>query len=373
MTASNCLHRRVLKFVAYSLAFCAGAAAMFAYDHRPATPSPPASEVAMHISPVVADYSMPEPPADPIPVAEPESTEQVVTDVSHETPVARASPLTDAGPIAIPVDQPTNELCVTGTTEPAPGRFAKLPLATSQAIAFVDVKPGDRVKKGWQVFSHWESPDRLQAVKTELERTRKLGEVAKARSVAATQNVERLKKLQGSVTAQEFQDAQTNAAVRQSEYEAAQLAIAQAESHFTAMEFEFTQAFVTSPIDGIVVSVDVVPGERRQLNGPFRGVTVLDTTMLYCRCLLNQEQLATFQRLGRVESATDNPLAKNASEKPPIQVAVEIDGQEFAAKIVWVGVQADAASGNIPVLLEVNNPAEALRSGVQTNVRFTRK
>jgi biotin carboxyl carrier protein len=350
---------------------------MFAFNQRPAAPSQPTIELAMHTSPVVSDYSIPDPPADPIPVSEPDSKEQVVEEVVHENPVASAIPLTEpvasANPLTMPVAEPTNELRVSGTTEPAPGRFAKLPLATSQAVAFVDVKAGDRVKKGWQVFSHWESPERLQAVKNELERTRKLGDVAKARSAAALQNVERLKKLKGSVTAQEFQDAQTNAAIRHSEYEAAQLAIAQAESHFTAMEFEFTQAFVTSPIDGIVVSVDVVQGERRQLNGPFRGVTVLDTTVLYCRCLLNQDQLAKFQRLGRGPSAPGNRQTVDASEKPEIQVTIESDGQEFAAKIVWIGVQADAASGHIPVLLEVNNPVETLRCGVQTNVCFSLK
>jgi multidrug efflux pump subunit AcrA (membrane-fusion protein) len=310
------------------------------------------------VAPLPASPAVFESPAPgPVPDDSPPKSDD---DLPHEDSLAVAAPA------------PENMLRVTGMTEPAPGRYAKLPLATSQAVAFVDVKLGDRVKKGWQVFSHWESPDRLQAVKTELERTKKLFDVAKARSTAATQTVERLKSLQGSVSAQELQDAEAMTAIRQGEMDAAQLAVSQSESHFTAMEFEFTQAFVTSPIDGIITAVDVVPGERRQLSGPFRGVTVLDTSVLYCRCLLNQEQLTALQRLAKSELLQP---ASDSSERaePNLQVVIASDNQELNAVLVWVGVQADASTGLIPVLLEVKNPAEKLRCGIQVEVCFRGK
>jgi biotin carboxyl carrier protein len=128
------------RILAYLLAVVCGAALMFAVDR------------VWNADRVINPMDR---PGDP-PVVRPVKPDQ--TKQAAQVPAAAV-----AQPASPPVDP--NVLHVQGITEPAPGRFAKLPLATSQPVAFVDVKPGDRVKKGWQVFSHWESPERLQVVK----------------------------------------------------------------------------------------------------------------------------------------------------------------------------------------------------------------
>ena len=275
----------------------------------------------------------------------------------------------------------TDSLCISGVTEPAHGRYAKLPLATSQAVAFVDVKPGDRIKKGWQVFSHWESPERLQAMKTELEKMKKIFAVAQTRAAASKQTVERLRKVQRNVAAQEMQDAETMATIRNGELETAELAVAEVESRYVAMEFEFNQAFVTSPIDGTVVSVDVIPGERRQAGSGFRGVTILDARVLHCRCLLDQQQISFLERLAsRASSQTvaTQSVVPAADKQPDVRAiqplrihpTIESEGIDRSATIVSISLLADAKTGLIPVVLEIQNPDERLRCGVHVNVCF---
>jgi multidrug efflux pump subunit AcrA (membrane-fusion protein) len=245
-------------------------------------------------------------------------------------------------------------LVLTGITEPGYGRFAKLPLATNQPVAFVDVKPGDTVEKGWQVFSHWESPDRLQAIKNDVERTKKQRKIAQTRLAAAEQSLARLEKLTGKVTPQELQDAQTLVAIRRGESEAAELSVQEADNRFTALDFEFKQAFVTSPIDGIVVSVNVVQGERRQASESFRGVTILDPTVLNCRCLVTPRH-AQWLRQPR--------------ETAPLMTIFDQE-QSWPAKLVHVGVMAEGATGLVPVIFEVPNPDRNLLCGIPVQVRL---
>lgn len=264
---------------------------------------------------------------------------------------------------------------VSGTLEPAPGRYARLPLATSQAVAFVDVKTGDRVQKGWQVFSHWESPERLQAAKLDLARSKKVLDVARSQAAAAEKTAARLRKLAGKISVQELQDAETAAEIRGQEVEALELAALESESRFGALEFEFNQAFVTSPIDGIVVAVDVALGERRQAGGPFRGVTILDPSVLHCRCQLDERQLAFVKRFppaensrapaeGNGESAAESGVARATG----LRAVVECEGRRFDAQVASIGIVADAVGGLIPVTFEVQNPDLLLRSGTRVSV-----
>lgn len=279
------------------------------------------------------------------------------------TPGGRIVPERSASAAAVEPSVPTADLptlpqpatIFVGVTEPAPGHFARLPLATNQPVAFVDVKAGDRVQKGWQVFSHWESPERLQAMKNELERVRKQRDIAKTRAVAADAVVTRLEKLAGSVTPQELQDATTKASISRSELEAAEASVQEVENRFTAMDFEFKQAFVTSPIEGVVVAVDVVQGERRQVTESFRGVTVLDPRLLQCRVLVTPDQATALQQL----------------PADSLHVSIRTSGRTWPATVVHIGLLAEKSSGLIPILLEVENADESLRCGIRVDVDFS--
>lgn len=340
-----------LRFTAFVLVFTAGAAVMFVAQSVMRT-EPKVREITKPVAHQGPESSTPRP------------IENSPTVTAAELPPA----LTSGMP---PPAAPSDDLRVSCVTEPAVGRFARMSLATSQAVAFIDVKPGDRVKKGWQLFSHWESPERLKAAKTELAKTRKLLDIAKSQSAAADKTLARTKKAGTGITAQELQDAETAAIVRQHESDAAELAVSESESRYSAMEFEFKQAFVTSPIDGIVVAVDVVLGERRQVGGAFRGVTVVDPSVLYARCLLSQRQVALLTRSeGNGKPSESSKDSREGDTAHAVRVSLESDGERWDAKIESVSAAAEAESGMVPVILEIENPKGNLRPGIRADVIF---
>jgi multidrug efflux pump subunit AcrA (membrane-fusion protein) len=290
---------------------------------------------------------------EPIPADETEIAPGPATDhsakTSHKSPSAAVM---NPPPVAAP-----RGFRVAGITEPSPDRYARVPLATSQAVAFIDVKVGEKVKKGYQLFSHWESPDRLQAFKIDVQKTKKLLELAETRLKSAEQNLARVEKLQDTASAQEKEDAETAASIRRQELEAAKLAVAEAERRFAATDFEFKQAFVTSPIDGVVAAIDLTPGERRQVGNAFRGVTVLDASVLHCRTLMSNEQIDTLNRWQSAQST--------AADAGPY---VEHAGKRIPLKVVSIGLIADPATGLVPVTFEIQNPDVSLRVGVRLDV-----
>ena len=163
------------------------------------------------------------------------------------------------------------------------------------------------------------------------------------------------------------------AEIRQGEFEAAQLAVAAAESHYTASEFEFNQAFVTSPIDGIVASVDVQAGERRQIGTSFGGVIVLDPRLLNCRCLMTPDELVRLESMRSsiaASSANDETDGGKARKAEQLRATVGMGEKKWEAKLISIGVLADAQTGRIPVILEVQNPDETLRAGMRVPVRL---
>lgn len=254
-----------------------------------------------------------------------------------------------------------HQLQIPGITEAAPGRMAKITLATNQAVAFVDVKVGDRVKKGWQVFSHWESPEGLEATKKEILRVEQAITAAMARSEAANLTLARLQRAQRAVSAQELEDAHALASVRTAELSAAKAVREIAELRFAEADFYFQQAFATSPIDGTVVQVSVTPGERRQIGGPFRGIIVLDPRALSVRCSVTPGQLQILQNISGEKKAT------------ALRATVDVDGKTYPATVKTIGICADERTGNIPILLELLNPQEELRCGIPVSVTFSPK
>ncbi|MFO0914750.1 MAG: HlyD family efflux transporter periplasmic adaptor subunit [Pirellulales bacterium] len=358
------------RLTAHLLTFMAGAAAMWAYYGTPrqpiAVPSSSSNRAAASVD-RSSDVS-PTPQLSSAAPVPPTNSAGSSSQTATMTPPIMAPPALTHATVALPdAPQAPTELTLSGLTEPAPGRWAKLPLATSHPIAFVDVRLGDKVSKGTQVFSHWESPEQLQAVKTEVERTRKVLEAAELRLQAAQDSAIRLRKARSSITDQRMQDAETSLKLRQLERDTAQLALQEAADRFTASEYEFSQAFVTSPIDGVVTAVDVTVGERRQATNQFRGVVVLDPRTLNCRANLTVAELAKLESLAG-KSGTDRSIDLL---NQTLAVAVQLNSSRWDAKILSIGIQANPANGRIPMLLEVDNQSETLPCGVPVEVQLT--
>ncbi|MBI1934640.1 efflux RND transporter periplasmic adaptor subunit [Candidatus Peregrinibacteria bacterium] len=242
----------------------------------------------------------------------------------------------------------SDQLRIPGVTEATPGRLAKITLATNQAIASVDVNVGDRVKKGWQVFSHFASPEGLEAMKKEILRTEHALTAATERSDAAHHTLARLRRAQSAVSAQELEDAHALASVRAAELAAANVARDMAVLRFAEADFHFQQAFVQSPIDGTVVEVSVTPGERRQIGGPFRGVVVLDQRTLSVRCPVTPAQQKILQCM-------------SGGDLTALHATVDVDGTTYPATVRSFG------------LLELLNPREEIPCGIPVRVTFSPK
>lgn len=332
------------RVVALALAFVSGGAAMSVLHLSTQLATPRPSSVDQEA--VAASRTLP-PTGPTLPAAVAEAPAAPAESPIVLPPVANA-------PMAV-ASAPERVTTVQGVLEAAPGALVKLPLATSQPVAFIDVQPGDKIEKGWQVFSHWESPERLHAMKNEWERAKKQLDLAKIRSTAADQTLARLQKLGATVPSQELQDAEATALLRRGEIEAAELGVSETHNRFVAMEAEFKQAFVTSPIEGIVASVDVVPGERRQVGGTFRGVTVIDPHKLVCRSAVTTKMARQLR---------EDLLAQRTS------ATILCDGSEYPATLATVGVLADSATGLVPVWLDVPNEDQKLFCGGRVEVRF---
>lgn len=329
------------RVAALALAFLSGGAATLVFQLAPRLGAVPEQPISSSVTKSDSIRPVAEAPA----VAPPVGAEAFEQETVETTP-----PAPDLG-------RPPVAVGYRGVLEPAAGAFVKLPLATSQPVAFVDVRPGDRVEKGWQVFSHWESPERLHAMKNELDKAKKQLELAKIRAATADQTLGRLEKLGANVSSQELQDGQAAAALRKGEVEAAELAVTETQNRYVAMEFEFKQAFVTSPIEGVVASVDIVQGERRQVGGAFRGVTVLDPKQLSCR--------------GAVPPQVASRLRKDLLAAP-VSATIECLDERRDATLAAVGVMADPTTGLIPIWLEVPNEDESLFCGAQAVIRFNK-
>ncbi len=354
-----------LRLVAYGLAFVSGAAAMhvaggvFAGTNQDVG-SGTDSSTHSPSAPLFVE----------VPVQLAASKEEPIADASNDDLIEKPATL-------IPASNSfefNGELRVQGKTEPAFGKFAKVPLATSEAVAFVDVKPGAVVKKGWQLFSHWESPERLQAAKAELTKAKGLIEVATLRASLAKQSAQRVRNLGANIVAEEeIEQIETNLNIREKEVETAKLQVEELERRFAALQFDFDQAFVVSPIDGIVTTVNVVPGERRWTTSEFRGVTILDPSVLECRCQLSSTQLSQLRELcdlaaGQLSAQSDPEQTRQATYDA-IDVKVQGYDRTWNAKLVAIGIQADG-QGALPVSLEVPNPTGDLVCGVTVEVVF---
>lgn len=288
---------------------------------------------------------------DSTPLSIPSVIESSVIESSAPAPIASGAARTFLPTIQVSTSQQAaiddiEGFSISAVTENAPGYLAKLPLATAEPVAFIDVQPGDRVEKGWQVFSHWESPERLQVIKVRLDRAKQLQAIAADQLEVAKRNAQRAHRLRKQLSGTEVDEIINTLRVRKKELAAATLRVSEAENRFEAENYEFKQSFVTSPIAGYVESVDIALGERRQVGGPFRGVTIVNVDKVYARGWLTFSDVDLFA----------NTLKQN-------QCAALSDGVRFKASVVMVGRIADSTTNQLPIVVEIENPEQKLRIG----------
>jgi multidrug efflux pump subunit AcrA (membrane-fusion protein) len=128
--------------------------------------------------------------------------------------------------------------------------------------------------------------------------------------------------------------------------------IATARGNLEAAEAELEHYLLKSPIDGVVASLTAVIGDVRGHETTIWG-EIIDIKQLDVRCDVPPSQLDAI-RLGDRADVRVNGRA----------------GAGLTGKVVNIGIAADRTTGNVPVLVRVENPDEKLRCYIQVVVRF---
>jgi HlyD family secretion protein len=284
-------------------------------------------------------------------------------------------------------------LTVAGKTQPAPGKSAKIAPVVLHPVEEVLVTVGDKVKKD-QVLVKIDEDEpkadmmakkaavtemeaslaRLKAEPREhdIEEAEAAVETYRVAARAARQLLDRLEPAwaKGAIPEQRYHDAKADAdradadskaagarlkRLRKRPYdqEVAELA-ARVEGARQALEgakFELEHYTVTAPIDGVVTSLDVVPGTVSRPGTTVWG-EILDLSVIDVRCDVTPDQ------------------ADRITEGQEAEVTREGRSEVQKGQVANVGIAADRQTGKIPVLVRLKNPDMRLRCYIDVKVRF---
>jgi multidrug resistance efflux pump len=280
-----------------------------------------------------------------------------------------------------------------GKTQPAPGRAASIATVVIHPVIEIMIVPGQRVKAGEPIIKmdadepeadvrakqaelvHLEaSLARHKAVPREQERAKARAEWEAAKAMAAGEK-ERMGRLQalldkGATTQGQELQARTASLKAEADERAAeaylqylllqpipqeieelqaQIAAAKADREASAAELEHYT--INSPIDGIVSSLNVTLG------------TVSRPGMASWGEIIDPRELDVL-----VEVTPQQ--ADLIDMKRPAEVLSADQKQRWTGRVAVVGPAGDPKSGNVPVLVRVQNMDERLRCYIGVNVRL---
>lgn len=247
----------------------------------------------------------------------------------------------DAAEPAVAVDAaPANEF--TGKTQPAPGKSAQVCPVPLHPVEEVFVKVGDRVKK----------EDKLVRLdddepKADVRAKQAALDAASINIHFAKDLVERLQPLQGkgAIPEQRLHEAKLALAKAEADERAAQ-------ANLESAKAELEHYLVTAPMDGIISSLNVVPGMVSRPGTTVWG-QILDLSTIDVRCDVTPAQ-------------ADRLAIGQTAEVTLPGTDVKLTGQ-----VAVIGIAADPQTGKVPVLIRVDNRNGKLRCYVDTKVRFT--
>jgi HlyD family secretion protein len=288
--------------------------------------------------------------------------------------------------------EPDGEL-VTGKTQPAPGRSARIAPAVLHPVVEVLVKAGDRVKKDQRlvvldedepkadVASKKAALDAARATLARLKaepREEEIKEATASLHVAQITLEEARRYLQritpgwehGVVPEQRYHEARVHVSKSEAEQRAAaarlhklhkrafaqelaemEAKVAEAAANVRGAEAELEHYTVVAPIDGVVSWLDVNLGTVARPGTTVWG-EILDLSELDVRCEVPPRRA---DGLGIGETA---------------DVVDEGRGLRLRGKIVLVGIAADPSTGRVPVLVRLANRDGRLRCHVEVKVRL---
>ena len=239
-----------------------------------------------------------------------------------------------------PADVALVELRNLARTIPISGSLSPVTKSTVRSkvpgeVRKVHVREGEKVAQG-QLLAEIDTADlqaRLDAQVAALEE-------AKARLGIAAKNRDNGKALrsQGFIS-------QNALDTTQSDFEAAAAAVRSAEAQVRLARNAMDDALVRSPIDGIVATRMVNPGERASVDGALFAIV----------------------DLARMEVEAPVPASEIPGVRPGQSAVLRVDGfgnREFAGKLERINPTTEQASRAITVYLSVSNRDGALRGGM---------
>lgn len=240
----------------------------------------------------------------------------------------------EAAPVSVGTLRQT--IAVVGTLEPK--WQAEVKAEYSGVVAEVLVPEWTRVKKG-DILLRFDARE-AGAVAASARASFLQAEVAATRATRERERTEKLKEA-GLATTQQVDEARTAA-------DAAQAAVSAARAQKDVAETRLAKTILRAPLDGVVASRSVNPGDFVQNMGS-------DNTMfrIVDNRLLDLAVAVPSSRLSDVRVGQSLTFETDA-----------VPGRAFEGRVRFVNPAADAASRTVKVFVEVPNGAGTLRSGL---------
>lgn len=138
------------------------------------------------------------------------------------------------------------------------------------------------------------------------------------------------------------------------ELRAAELEVASAKLQLQLAEYQLEACKITSPLDGLVATVQAVPGMR----------------------ITSPTELAAIHQLDPIHVIMDYPTDQLDTLEIGQQAEVVLDafpGEKFSGEVVRMGTTADARTRVLRVTVAVANPDNRIRAGITGFVRIPHK
>lgn len=146
----------------------------------------------------------------------------------------------------------------------------------------------------------------------------------------------------GALSKEQLKESQAN-------YERSRAGVEEAEAALALAQQDLRETRIISPVDGVIESKSVEPGQTVLPGNPLAIVQVTDTL-----------RVVTF-----VSEREVNQLRLGDEA---VVITPAVPGREFQARVELVGSDADPNTGNFPVKLTVHNSDRALRPGMSAQI-----
>lgn len=229
----------------------------------------------------------------------------------------------------------------------------------------VNVKVGDRVSKGQTLVTleHASLQAAVQQAEQGVVQAEAALEVARINYEQAAANYERGKQLYESGAIPQAGPAGFETAYeipyRQAkiDYEQVKPAmVANARAALAMAKEQYNNAFIKSPISGVVTAVNVNPGELASPASPVPVVSVVNLDKVVVKATVTEDQI--------------NKL-KEGQEVPVLVSAVS--SEPFTGVITSIALAADQQSLAYPIKVQIDNPEHLLKPGMFAEVQLQDK